>query len=193
MKMIGFISPLFMAELGGTFDPSQTPPAKNDFDPIPAGEYLLQVVESEMKQTKAGTGQYLNIQFEVITGPYENRRIFQMFNVQNPSAEAQEIGQRQLADLCLATGAGAIKDSNELHFKPFTGKVGIKKDDEFGDKNIVRQFKTKNGERVGPKPVGKEKSEGDQASTGGAPAKNASDMAANRPDAAQKRPWANAG
>ena len=44
-----------MADLRG-FDANQIDPA-SDFDPIPAGKYVAAIIASEMKPTKAGTGQ----------------------------------------------------------------------------------------------------------------------------------------
>jgi hypothetical protein len=60
-----------MADLRG-FDANNVEPA-GDFEPIPAGKYLAVITDSEMKPTKAGTGNYLQLTFQVIEGPCSNR------------------------------------------------------------------------------------------------------------------------
>ena len=46
-----------MANLQG-FDANTVEPA-DDLDPIPDGKYIAVITDSEMKPTKAGTGNYL--------------------------------------------------------------------------------------------------------------------------------------
>ena len=41
------------------------------FDLIPAGKYICQIVESEIKSTKAGTGQQLVLTWEVLDGEFK--------------------------------------------------------------------------------------------------------------------------
>lgn len=129
-----------MAEFLETFDPTTVPEDDRNFDPVPAGDYQMQVIESEIKPTKSGDGQMLVLTLEIIAGPCANRRIWDWLNIRNPNADAQRIAQRALADLCLATGVAALKDSEELHFKPFTGRVAVKEDKsgQFGPQNTVR-------------------------------------------------------
>ena len=46
------------------------------YDPIPAGKYQAVITESEMKPTKTGNGQYLQLEFEIIEGEYKNRKVW---------------------------------------------------------------------------------------------------------------------
>jgi hypothetical protein len=84
---------------------------------------------------------------EIIDGPFTNRRIWDRLNIRNPSADAQRIAQRNLADLCLAVGIGTLRDTDELHFKPFVGRVGIRTDKtgQYGPQNTVR-YKSRGGQ-----------------------------------------------
>ena len=43
---------------------------------LPAGEYTMQIVQSDMRATKAGTGQYLWLEFDVVSGPCAPGRKF---------------------------------------------------------------------------------------------------------------------
>ena len=63
-----------MANLNG-FDANQVEPSSN-FEPIPAGKYLAAITESEMKATKAGTGNYLSLTFQILEGPLKGRLLW---------------------------------------------------------------------------------------------------------------------
>ena len=58
-----------MATLSG-FDASQVEPT-DEFEAIPAGKYPAVITDSEFKETKAGTGTYLQFAFEIIDGDYK--------------------------------------------------------------------------------------------------------------------------
>jgi len=113
-----------MAKLN--FDATQVDPA-TDFDPIPAGKYLAVITGSEMKPTKSGTGRYLELTFQVLDGPYKNRRLWSRLNLENPSAQAVQIAQGELSALCRAVGVMQPKDSAELHNLPLVVAVKCKK------------------------------------------------------------------
>lgn len=129
-----------MADLDMDFNPAEVPEDDRSFEPLPAGDYTMQVIDSEIKPTKSGEGQQLVLTMEVIEGPLSNRRVWDRLNIRNQSADAQRIAQRSLADLCLAVGLASLKNSEDLHFKPFTGKVAIRvdKSGQYGPQNTVR-------------------------------------------------------
>ncbi|MCQ4165107.1 DUF669 domain-containing protein [Tahibacter harae] len=106
----------------GFFDPSTVPP-QQDFTPIPAGEYVAQIVDSEMKATKTNNGQYLNLTYSVLDGPYKGRLLWTRLNLDNPSAQTVQIAQQQLAAILHAVGLGPINDSAQLHHKPHLIRV----------------------------------------------------------------------
>src|SRR6516164_5590981 len=102
------------------FNVSDVPEDTGDrsFDPIPAGDYIVQVVESEIRDTKAGTGKQLVLTLEVVDGPFTGRKLWDRLNIVNQSPEAQRISQRSLADLCMAIGISDLRDSEVLHYRP---------------------------------------------------------------------------
>jgi len=63
---------------------------------------------------------------------YAKRKLFNNYNLKNKSTQAQEIGQRQFASLCRAIGVSEVEDSEELHFKAFTAKIGLGKPSKDG-------------------------------------------------------------
>lgn len=137
-----------MADLGGSFDPSDVPEDENrrDFDLIPSSWQTAQIIESSVEPTKSGSGDKLSLTWEIVEGKFERRKIWQTINIRNNSAEAERIGQRELADICEATGAGRIRDSEELHFKPCLIRVGLsKKQEGYEQRNEVKAVKASGG------------------------------------------------
>jgi len=114
-----------MANLRG-FDANQVEPA-SDFEPIPSGKYVAVITESEMKPTKAGTGEYLQLTFQVIEGPHKNRLLWARLNLNNPNNTAVKIAQAELSAICRATGIMAPSDSAELHNLPLVIHVRCKR------------------------------------------------------------------
>lgn len=120
-----------MADLRG-FDANQVEPT-SDFEPIPAGKYPAVITESEMKPNKAGTGHYLQLTFQVIEGPYQNRLLWARLNLDNPNPTAVQIAQAELSALCRAVGVLAPNDSADLHDLPLTIHVKCRKRDDTGE------------------------------------------------------------
>jgi hypothetical protein len=114
-----------MANLGN-FDANQVEPT-TPFDPIPAGKYVAVITESEMKPTKAGTGHYLQLAFQVIEGEYRNRLLWARLNLDNQNAMAVQIARAELSAICRAVGVMAPNDSTELHNLPLVVHVRCKK------------------------------------------------------------------
>src|SRR5574343_604277 len=100
-----------MSKLSVAIKGDVTAGTDGDFGPIPDGWYATKIVAAEIKQTKAGTGNYVSVQFSV-TGPtHVNRRIFSIYNIQNPNAEAEKIGLAELARLAGACGIEKLEDT----------------------------------------------------------------------------------
>lgn len=95
-------------------------------DPVPAGVYLAHIIESDVVATKSG-GQMLKLTHEILDGPCKGRRVWSNINVQNPSAEAERIGQAQLSALCHAVNVLEIQgESSMLHMIPLRMRVSIR-------------------------------------------------------------------
>ena len=94
---------------------------------IPAGKYLAMITASEMKPTKAGTGQFLELVFTILEGEYKNRQLWTRLNLSNPNEVAMKIAQAELSALCRAVGVMTPNDSVELHNLPLVIRVKCKK------------------------------------------------------------------
>jgi hypothetical protein len=129
-----------MARLEQTFDPSTVEP-RDDFSPIPAGTYVVEVIESEEKA--ANSGRMIKFTLKVVEGEYENRRLWDHVNYINESAVAQRIGQQQLGALQNAVGlTGEMDDTEVLHGVPVLAKITIEPDKsgKYGDKNRIKDY-----------------------------------------------------
>ena len=119
------------------FDASQVSPKD---EPIPAGDYVAQIRDSEIKDTKAGTGQVLRLTWVILDGPFVGRTVFDRINVQNQNPTAEKIGQQTLSSICHTLGVLRLQDSIQLHNIPCKISVKIKKDDKHGDGNEIKGY-----------------------------------------------------
>lgn len=130
-----------MAQLPQNYVPENTQ-EQAGFDPVPAGDYPAVAIDSEVKDTKNGTGQYLQVTFEVIEGEYKGRKLWGRYNLVNQNKQAEEIGHAQLKQLSVAAGKPNARDSSELHNIPVILKVTMRNDEQYGAQNDIKEVKT---------------------------------------------------
>tara|TARA_R110002110_G_scaffold246260_1_gene462645 strand:+ start:940 stop:1404 length:465 start_codon:yes stop_codon:yes gene_type:complete len=111
------------------------------FTALPAGEYDIIVMSSEMKPTKAGDGKYLQLQLQILSGTYQNRQLFDRLNLVNRNDVAVQIAKGTLSSICRAVNVLTPKDSSELHNKPLTAIVKVEKDLNGNSQNSVKGYK----------------------------------------------------
>ena len=127
------------------FDASTVEPSQ-PFEVIPAGKYICQVVNSEMRPTKSGDGRYLWLEMAVLEGEFANRRLFDRLNLVNSNQQAVEIARKQLSALTGACGKTYIKDSEELHLIPIMVTVRVRPaKDAYDASNEIRGYEPLNG------------------------------------------------
>ncbi|HHK74715.1 MAG TPA: DUF669 domain-containing protein [Rhizobiales bacterium] len=127
-----------MTNLGNTFDATTVDPLK-PYDVLPPGRYAVQIVDSEMRVTKDGMGQYLWLELDVLEGEYAGRKLFDRLNLINNNPTAVEIAQRTLSSICHAVGRMQVADSQELHLVPMVADVKIKPPQNgYGESNTLR-------------------------------------------------------
>lgn len=133
-----------MASLNG-FNAAEVEPNEG-FDPVPAGEYVAAIVESEEKATSAGTGSYIKLKIQILDGPHKGRKLFENLNLNNPSQQAVQIARGTLSAICRAAGVLQPKDTVELHNIPVLIKVGMRKREDTGElQNRITSWKPKGG------------------------------------------------
>lgn len=95
------------------------------FVPIAAGKYIAAITSSEMKETKAKTGHYLNLQVKIMEGDSKGKIIFDLLNLVNPNPVAVEIANKRLNSICKACRLRGVEDSEELHGIDMAITVGV--------------------------------------------------------------------
>ena len=130
-----------MAQLPETFSADALPVSDRSFEPLPAGWYTCVVNGAEIKNTKAGTGQYISVRYD-ITGPsHQGRVVFGNLNIKNPNAKAEEIGRQQLGELMRAIGLATVQDTDQLIGGQLSIKLEVRESEQYGASNDVKAFK----------------------------------------------------
>ena len=91
--------------------------AGGEFEAVPAGEYEMEVISCEEKEidNNKGEGLRVSVQFAIRGEKYDNRRVWDSFNVvyrskhqdeksKEKAATTQRIGRGQFGALCVALG-----------------------------------------------------------------------------------------
>lgn len=134
-----------MAKLFDGFDTTNEA-EMDDFDAIPAGNYIAQIVKSEMKRNKADTGSFLNLHFKITEGDFKDRMVFTNLNLDNPSDQAVAIARKELTSIVKACGKVSIEDSEELHGIEMEIKVSIRKaTQDYPEGNEIKGYKPLKG------------------------------------------------
>lgn len=127
-----------MASFGATFDATGIDPMK-PLEVLPPGKYPAQIVASDMRLTRDGMGQYLNLEIDVLDGPYKGRKLFDRLNLVNNNTQTVEMAQRTLSAICHATARLQVQDSEELHLIPFMAVVQVQPPKNgYGESNKIR-------------------------------------------------------
>jgi hypothetical protein len=134
-----------MAFLNETINAADTPESTG-FDPIPAGTYPATITEAGLQATKAGTGQYIKVRYD-ITGPtHQGRVVYGNLNIRNPNPKAEEVGRQQLGALMRAIGLSSVSDTDQLIGGTCQIKLSIKPSDgQYEASNEVKGWKALTG------------------------------------------------
>lgn len=119
-----------MANLRG-FDANVVPPF-GGFVPLPVGDYVACIIQSERKLTRDGTGEYLQLKICVIEGEHHGQILWSRLNLRNRNPEAVKIAESQLSSICRAVGVLQPVDSSDLHDRPLMIRVVCKKRSDTG-------------------------------------------------------------
>ncbi len=125
------------------FDATAVDPLDSGFSPLPSGDYEVAIVKSQNKPTKSGTGSYLELQCQVVSGEYAKRVLWARLNLKNPSTAAVEMAKRELSSICHATGVLRPKCKEDLHNIPIIAHVVQVADNRGEMKNEIKGWKAK--------------------------------------------------
>jgi hypothetical protein len=123
------------------FDAREVEPAQ-DFEPVPAGWYDAKITGTEFKPTKAGTGEYLQIAWEIIGPKHAGRLVWSRLNLNNPNYQAVEIAKGDLSSICRAAGMWQLQQTEQLHGKICQIRLTIRAaDGQYEATNEVKSYR----------------------------------------------------
>ena len=132
-----------MALLPSVFVPSENEKMAG-FEPIPAGEYVVEITKSTLKDNSAKTGKRLNFSMVVLEGEAEGKRFNIGCNFIHPKADTQRMARAELRTICDAVGHdGDLEDTEDIHDIPFIIEVSVS-----GTFNKIRGARPADGEPV---------------------------------------------
>ncbi len=135
-----------MAFLNETFSIDTLPQSENEFSPLPAGWYQVHITGAELRPTKAGTGAYIAVRYDVLGPTHQGRVVFGNLNIRNPNPKAEEIGRQQLGSLMRAIGLAQVSDTDQLIGGQLMIKLAIRPaDGQYEASNDVKDFKAVGG------------------------------------------------
>ncbi|MCH1580802.1 MAG: DUF669 domain-containing protein [Luminiphilus sp.] len=108
-----------------------------DYEVVPAGRYSAMVSDSAIKKTKAGDGEYIELTWEIVGGPHNNRKWWQMYQVKNKSEKAVSMAQADLSAICKAMGREGFDMTEDLHNHEIVVDLEIESQAGWSDKNRV--------------------------------------------------------
>lgn len=118
------------------------------FDLLPKGKYTAMVVDTVLKPTKAGTGEYLEITLEIVDGNGRGRKVWDRLNIRNANKKAEDISQQQLKALATACGQTITPGFNTdmLHNVPVTIELDIETREGYDPQNRVKNYIASNNQ-----------------------------------------------
>ena len=107
----------------GDYDANQY--QDNYGEPLPAGDYLVTITESDI-DTKEDRSQQVKVTMEVVSPEhYAGRKAWANFTLEHSNPKAVEVGRRILGNLCRAIGILQPRETEELHDIPFFTRLVV--------------------------------------------------------------------
>lgn len=123
-----------MGSLGKTYNDDSSQRKVMDGKPLPNGVYMGRVARTEQKATQNRDGTYLEIEIDIVDpSEYQNRKVWDRINFDNPSAQTVAIATEQLEDIRQAAGLQQLTHDEELMDKLVKMEIVVKFAEEYID------------------------------------------------------------
>jgi hypothetical protein len=104
---------------------------------IEDGQHVASIAAAEVKPTKAGTGEYINVKWELQGGS----SFYAMYTIKNPNQKAVDIGLGELKRMMLASGAKNLAISGVDELLGLRCLLTLKTEtDDYGDKIKIKKY-----------------------------------------------------
>jgi len=163
------------------FDASTVP--EQSFEPLPAGDYLVWITESDIPNDKEGN-QKVAVTMEVLEPQqYANRKLWDSYTLENQqNPKWAETGRQILATLCRAIGVMSPRETEEMHEIPFHVRIEV---DTWTDGSLHNKVVARWSTASQAPPLKRKKPQAQQASR---PAAQAGYMPQQQPQYTQQQP-----
>lgn len=101
---------------------------------IPAGRYVVEIVDSSKQPMKDGSGETLELALKIIEGEFAGRKLHDWLNRWSHKADKVARAKEKLDQILKACHKSAIEDSSELHGIPMIIRI-VHLDDRRGAGN----------------------------------------------------------
>ena len=128
------------------FYKSITEEEEGSFDPLPAGEYLVIVEDSEYKENKKGSGMLLKLKYKVIEGPMKDRTLWENLSLEHSNHDTVVIAQKAFNSLKKALGMTEVENPEDLKNIPLKLDLGMKKNKDTDEwQNTIKKHISASG------------------------------------------------
>lgn len=115
-----------LSSFGDDFTQYERTVGTGSSSPLPIGFYAGIITRADMKDTKDGSGKYLEVEFDITSPPeHGNRKFWDKFNLVNRNNVTVKIAKEQLGDLLKALGFNYSPNTEELIGKEVCMYLGI--------------------------------------------------------------------
>lgn len=135
-------------QLNEEFSIDTLPKGSNNFEALPPAIYEATITQAELKDTKAGTGQYIKIRYDIVGPTHQGRVIFGNFNIKNPNPKAEEIGRQQLGEMMTAIGISKVNNTDQLIGARLKIKLVVRSSEEYGEQNDIKGWSSVSGASI---------------------------------------------
>lgn len=111
--------------------------AQESFEPVPPGEYVVQITDSGVVQTKTTGANMLKVTLSIAVGPFAGRKIFDNFVL------GHDVAMSRLKSMAIAgqhPHPDFLNDSEELHGLSLMVKVKLTSDPNYSPQNKIISF-----------------------------------------------------
>ena len=120
------------------------------YEPIPEGIYQAVIDMTEMKATKSGNGEYLQIKWTIIEGEQKGRTVTDRLNLDNPNEKAVKIANSTLSAICRAVEHMKLNDHEELRGHTAEIEVYIEEQPGYGPGNKIGEYRKSEQNQTDP-------------------------------------------
>lgn len=121
-------------------------PEPTSLGPVPQGEYLCEIVESDVTETATSQGRRVLLTFQVIDGDFAGAHIWERADIDRVSISKRDgselrIDAARFNSLMKALNVGVLDDTAQLHGLPVMVRVVVEQREGYNPKNEIKGYR----------------------------------------------------